>query len=1700
MDRATRKANLKKLQLPGTVNTRQRKKTQNVQELGTASISSYFAASESDNKISPEKNGKDKSPASDTTKSKCNEPEESETLPKTKTTRAKRTKLDAFVFKQPKSLDSGTNNDQLQEDDFDVPEKKVKKAPPPPTTKTENKKGNTKSKVAKKPTNKKRQSTIKSAFLRNEQMFAEIAAQHCAADNFNVDDIQLALAISRSEAESRGIAVAADNENDGDVVCVADQNDEVKDAESIRQKLAKYGFRTAEKEDYNAFAEAFMAKTKVRTKKAKWANKFTTLTLRDEQLQKKKLKEQIELILNKQFCRASQSVEEPLVETYQLQSKILRVSQKAEVNEKVVQCPELEEIPLEQFFVTELFPLSKVNAGHLLRKWEAIQGRDFTPKKQSSRAEKMAIKIHQIYKDLENYYHRLKYPSLDGEVENEEIIITTDKTSIDDQAKMGDVECTSDKPVDYFKNLRVREDEDNPKSDSGSSITSSIYKKIKSLIPPTRSLELMDVSAGSTDTNAATICSSQMETEPQLKLLNNVSCTPENLLRNKDCENTLEVGTSNIEINSLNAARTHESSIVASSNIKDIPETHKVPLINHASDSNKPIVDVAKGLDLRPTTSCITPQKPTPNSGMSSTQKPRPNSPDLFADSDVEMEDDEETNIDIGKGTKNVHQFYTMSTVDADPNTIEIVSSEEAKNNFSLESTEHIAKSDSVNHHTTVLRTEDVATNAVEIFSSEEATDLFSLESQKHPSKKVVTHNSFGVSSKESDDENAIEMLSSEEAKNILFREVEGSTSVRVNDSPDTIEEDAEENLIDLTQGCEEHHVSQEKFDTTINQSKTITEIDIFADSPLNDEELEKAITDINSNSETSKYVNKLDGDEDFKLTLSFETNKIDNQDFFKSTLDLASPEKKRKRLDNGNDLQFSNANIMDNLEVNEISLFSTNFEVNLCPDISSVCGEVAKAKSITNLNEVKISESNAITTKSKSIEENVQKGDDDKLKSPLHSPHKTNEIIEIPDDIDSDNGGEEEEDMILREMELNQSNRSFLNFQGSNQLQTLFHRQTATIKDVSQKPSSFAVGNDTIFRELYDKYLGGKEKSNESLCRRSFSQMVTNVKTPSDSNKNDSRFSMDLEMTVEHCITNRKSLSFHATSPAKPDTDTGKSQSFNLQNHSIDLTQNEDDEGKGNIIDQEEEDEEECLVLSDDEINYSIWQANKTSRYKDSNGNSADEEHYNEEKDTSVVLDIINNGCLSPSKQIDLTQNSYSDFETKSPNEPPYIDHKLERSKFGILEEFSETFESPTPNQLLEEASFLQTPDEPIKRYSTIGNRTSEKFSALLKSVDNEAAALDDFDEFDMMVYENQNSKISSVPMGLDQLLTAEISLKESQKTSSSSCSSPVFDLEGIPSTSSVSTLKKSKTFSTVTGQKNSLDKTPNKIKFHSHKSSSDILKATSKPPNIIDKQTLTINNKTYHIRGLSADEVKPNYSQYTEAELLKALYNYGIKPLKRKQAVKLLEYIYLQTHPILVEETAPVDDSIENGFNTAKATSSTNVYRGSMKTKTTLPSSQIEEEPLTPSNVLSNVGNKFNLSDGLGSDMIQFSLELKSELADENYILQTNVTKKTPQPLLPFHIAWYNLVCSNRKLHESILMYEPIDLQEIYLFLKGIGYRYDPKDLKQFFDQRCIIFRYDLATAGSSNNANKEKAKNRHVRKKKKTSIKQTVNINIS
>lgn len=149
--------------------------------------------------------------------------------------------MDDFVFQQPPEIRIELETETVKpanDDDFDViPEKKAKRAP-----RASSKTDTVKSKPAK-TSRKKKQTTIKSAFMRNEQLFAEIAAQHCAADNFDIDDVQLAIAISRSEAESKGIIANDDNEVPPDVKEGGEKN-----AELIRQKLEKYGFRTAEKE------------------------------------------------------------------------------------------------------------------------------------------------------------------------------------------------------------------------------------------------------------------------------------------------------------------------------------------------------------------------------------------------------------------------------------------------------------------------------------------------------------------------------------------------------------------------------------------------------------------------------------------------------------------------------------------------------------------------------------------------------------------------------------------------------------------------------------------------------------------------------------------------------------------------------------------------------------------------------------------------------------------------------------------------------------------------------------------------------------------------------------------------------------------------------------------------------------------------------------------------------------------------------------------------------------------------------------------------------------------------------------------------------------------------------------------------------------------------------------------------------------
>lgn len=500
----------------------------------------------------------------------------------------------------------------------------------------------------------------------------------------------------------------------------------------------------------------------------------------------------------------------------------------------------------------------------------------------------------------------------------------------------------------------------------------------------------------------------------------------------------------------------------------------------------------------------------------------------------------------------------------------------------------------------------------------------------------------------------------------------------------------------------------------------------------------------------------------------------------------------------------------------------------------------------------------------------------------------------------------------------------------------------------------------------------------------------------------------------------NRKSDSFTLDKP-----DLICTSPFSHSDASIDLTQDDEDV----------DDAEEGVLLSDDEINYSIWKADKTFRGKD--------EDEPLDKSSSSSSDI---NCVSPLtkkktmpyfktlEDLDAYLDTPSPVvstkssESRSPNKSVL---SKERAEFGILDAaLSQPFTLSQPPSLptaeppqvpidWSEVSFLDSPTElPLKRLSSLGN---QKFNELLNMPTTESIPVDDddFDEFDRLVMEKKNdsstSSTNTLPSGMDRLLMGEINL--------------------------------------------------------------DTLAEPSAPeiPISTEPDQLEVNGQVYTVR--ICDEPKPDFVSLSEAELMQHLYKYGIKPLKRHQAVKLLEFIYNQTHPIMMPLEEPKENEKQQQLVRSK---STPVATSSQASKPRAPLLQVAStDCLTPTEADKPKTEVYKFKDASGVELLRFSQAVPPDLCDpfEFYVMQTNVTKKTPQPLLPLHIAWHNLLCANPQLHESVLMFEPIDLQEIYIHFKHMGHRYDPKELKLFFDRRCIIFRYELAPP--------TKQAQRHVRK---------------
>ncbi|CAH0697357.1 unnamed protein product [Spodoptera exigua] len=233
---------------------------------------------------------------------------------------------------------------------------------------------------------------------------------------------------------------------------------------------------------------------------------------------------------------------------------------------------------------------------------------------------------------------------------------------------------------------------------------------------------------------------------------------------------------------------------------------------------------------------------------------------------------------------------------------------------------------------------------------------------------------------------------------------------------------------------------------------------------------------------------------------------------------------------------------------------------------------------------------------------------------------------------------------------------------------------------------------------------------------------------------------------------------------------------------------------------------------------------------------------------------------------------------------------------------------------------------------------------------------------------------------------------------------------------------------------------------------------------------------NKSEYV--IKTGDVTPmaDYASMSTPERNRELDKYGLKPFKRKRAIKILTHIYNQMHPTiqqLVDEDQPsckkprltlTQDSSPKKFAKSPTKSSQIIPKKSpLKILNGIAhcshtnSDEIERDRCIQSAPTSKVDEKSSeVCDYEVSN--EFAIVKTIDCNPDDWVFQKREKAKVHSCRVPLHIAFHNYVLSRRSLREAILKYEPVNIDVIHKDLVGYGHRYDPKELLKFLDKRCI------------------------------------------
>lgn len=181
-----------------------------------------------------------------------------------------------------------------------------------------------------------------------------------------------------------------------------------------------------------------------------------------------------------------------------------------------------------------------------------------------------------------------------------------------------------------------------------------------------------------------------------------------------------------------------------------------------------------------------------------------------------------------------------------------------------------------------------------------------------------------------------------------------------------------------------------------------------------------------------------------------------------------------------------------------------------------------------------------------------------------------------------------------------------------------------------------------------------------------------------------------------------------------------------------------------------------------------------------------------------------------------------------------------------------------------------------------------------------------------------------------------------------------------------------------------------------------------------------------------------KPDYKSMSLSGLTEELKKFGLKKLSRQRAIFILEHIYKQTHPVFNEINGNL--FIEEEIVTKKKSPK----RKQVEKKKFSSSQPSCSKNLEEINELSQ-DSEITPEEDFSADLLADD-GTSAEIEYEEYYLPSKPRGKINSCAVPLHIAFYNKTKSDKKLRELILCYEPINLDELYAFFKGIGLRYEP------------------------------------------------------